>query len=80
MLVQSLVIIWYAQHGCHSDDVALRREAQPWYEAKTEPSFVDMIVKLRKAVIATRFSAVSPGQTDPDLLRDYALACAAATA
>jgi hypothetical protein len=80
MLVQSLVIVWYAQYGYHPDDVAVRRQEQPWYEAKTEPSFEDMIAKLRKTLIAARFSAVRPGQTDPDLLRDYALACAAAAA
>jgi hypothetical protein len=80
MLVQSLVIVWYAQHGYHPDDVTSRRQAQPWYETKTEPSFEDMLAKLRRTLIAARFSAVHPGQTDPDLLRDYALACAAAAA
>jgi hypothetical protein len=80
MLVQSLVIVWYAVHGYHPDDVLLRRQQQPWYETKTEPSFEDMLVKLRKTLIAARFSTVRPGQTDPDLLRDYALACAAAAA
>jgi hypothetical protein len=80
MLVQSLVIVWYALSGYHPDDVAVRRQEQPWYEAKTEPSFEDMIAKLRKTLIAARFSVVRPGQTDPDLLRDYALACAAAAA
>jgi hypothetical protein len=39
-----------------------------------------MILKLRKTLIAARFSPVAPGQPDPDLLRDYALACAAAAA
>jgi hypothetical protein len=80
MLVQSLVIIWYAQYGYHRDDVTLRRQSEPWYDTKTEPSFEDMLAKLRKTLIAARFSAVSPGQTVPDLLRDYALACAAAAA
>jgi hypothetical protein len=80
MLVQSLVIVWYAVHGYHPDDVTLRRQAQPWYETKTEPSFEDMLGKLRKTLIAARFSTVRPGQTDPDLLRDYAVACAAAAA
>jgi hypothetical protein len=80
MLVQSLVIVWYAVSGCHPGDVVLRRQAEPWYGAKTEPSFEDMLVKLRKALIAARFSAVHPGQTGPDILRDYALACAAAAA
>ncbi len=80
MLIQSMVIVWYALSGYHPDDVTVRRREQPWYEAKSEPSFEDMIGKLRKTLIATRFSVVSPGQTDPELLRDYALACAAAAA
>jgi hypothetical protein len=80
MLTQSLVIIWYTLSGHHPDDVVIRRQAQPWYDAKTEPSFEDMLTKLRKALIAARFSAANPGQADPDILRDYALACAAAAA
>jgi hypothetical protein len=80
MLVQSLVICWYALYGHHPEDVAARRLAEPWYERKSEPSFEDMIAKLRRTLIAARFTAVRPGQTDPDLLRDYALACAAAAA
>lgn len=80
MLTQSLVIIWYTVYGYQPDDVALRRQAEPWYDAKTEPSFQDMLTKLRKTLIAARFSAVRPGQTDPEILRDYALACAAAAA
>jgi DDE superfamily endonuclease len=80
MLVQSLVILWYAVSGHHPEDVTARRSAEPWYGAKTEPSFEDMITKLRKALIAARFSAVRPGQPDPEILRDYALACAAAAA
>ena len=80
MLVQSMVIVWYALHGYHPDDVTDRRQTEPWYDAKTEPSFQDMLLKLRKTLIAARFSTVRPGQTDPDLLRDYALACAAAAA
>jgi DDE superfamily endonuclease len=80
MLVQSMVIVWYALSGYHPDDVTDRRRVEPWYDAKTEPSFEDMILKLRKTLIAARFSVVRPGQTDPDLLRDYALACAAAAA
>jgi hypothetical protein len=78
MLVQSLVIVWYAVSGYHPDDVDLRRQAEPWYDLKTEPSFEDMLTKLRKAVIAARFSGIRPGQPDPEILRDYALACAAA--
>jgi DDE superfamily endonuclease len=80
MLVQTLVIVWYTVAGYHPDDVDLRRQAEPWYELKAEPSFEDMLTKLRKSIIAARFSAVRPGQVDPEILRDYALACAAAAA
>ena len=80
MIIQSLVIVWYATAGYHPDDTLARRLAQPWYRTKTEPSFEDMINKLRKALIVARFTPTSPGQPDPDLLHDYALACAAAAA
>ena len=80
MLIQSLVVIWYALHGHHPDDALARRLAQPWYPIKTEPSFEDMITKLRKTLIVARFTPTSPGQPNPDLLHDYALACAAAAA
>ncbi len=80
MLMQSMVICWYALHGHHPKDVVARRLAEPWYDSKAEPSFEDMIVKLRRTLIAARFTVVRPGQIDPDLLRDYALACAAAAA
>jgi hypothetical protein len=39
-----------------------------------------MITKLRKTLIVARFTRASPAQTNPDLLHDYALACAAAAA
>jgi hypothetical protein len=80
MLVQSLVIIWYTVSGYHPDDITARREAEPWYDSKNEPSFEDMITKLRKALIVARFSGPCPAQPDPQILRDYELACAAAAA
>ena len=80
MIIQSMVIAWYALYGYDPADVTDRAIAQPWYRTKTEPSFEDMITKLRKTLIATRFTPVTTGQPDPDLLHDYALACAAAAA
>jgi hypothetical protein len=67
MLIQSLVVVWYALHGHHPDDAHDRRLAQPWYRTKTEPSFEDMITKLRKTLIVARFTPVSPAQPNPDL-------------
>lgn len=80
MIIQSMVIVWYVQYGYDPADVTDRALAQPWYRTKTEPSFEDMLLKLRKTIIAARFTAATPGQPDPDLLHDYALACAAAAA
>jgi hypothetical protein len=80
MLIQSVVSVWYALYGHHPDDITARRSAEPWYHSKTEPSFEDMLAKLRRTLISARFTAVRPDQADPDLLRDYALACAAAAA
>jgi hypothetical protein len=80
MIVQSMIVVWYALYGYDPADVTDRAIAQPWYRTKTEPSFEDMILKLRKTIIAARFTTVTPGQPDPDLLHDYALACAAAAA
>jgi hypothetical protein len=57
-----------------------RRRAEPWYDAKTDQALEDMLLKLRKTLIAARFSVVRPGQSDPELLHDYALARAAAAA
>ena len=34
--VYSLVIIWYALHGHHRDDLDARRHAQPWYRHKDD--------------------------------------------
>jgi hypothetical protein len=80
MLIQSMVIIWYGPHGYHPGDITARRRAEPWYDTKTEPPFQDKLTKLRRTLIAARFTAVRPGQPNPDLLRDYASVCAAAAA
>jgi hypothetical protein len=79
-LVQTLVIIWYALSGYHPDDLTSRHAAEPWYDQKTEPAFEDMLAKLRRTLIAARFSAVTPDQANPNIIRDYQLACAAAAA
>lgn len=79
-LVQTLVILWYAISGYHPDDLTSRAAAEPWYPDKTEPAFEDMLAKLRRALIAARFSGTTPHRPDPNIIRDYQLACAAAAA
>ena len=79
-LTQTLVIVWYTLFGYHPDDLTARHAAEPWYPDKTEPAFEDMLAKLRRTLIAARFSATTPERPDPNIIRDYQLACAAAAA
>lgn len=80
LVVYSLVIVWYATVGYHPDDITARLAAQPWYDHKTEPAFEDMLIKLRRSLIAARITGVGAAQPDPDKYHDYALACAATAA
>jgi SRSO17 transposase len=56
----SILVMWYALHGHDQTDTAQRRAAAPWYTSKTEPSTLDMLVKLRRQIIAARFLPTSP--------------------
>jgi Transposase DDE domain len=60
LLCHSILILWYALHGHDHDDAAQRRASAPWYRTKTEPSTLDMLVKLRRQIIATRFMPTAP--------------------
>jgi hypothetical protein len=52
----SITVVWYTLRGHHPGDVADRRDRQPWYVTKSEPAFSDMAAKLRRVIIAARFS------------------------
>jgi SRSO17 transposase len=52
----TLTILWYALHGHHPADVAAHRARAPWYQTKANPSFADMLAKLRRAIVAAQFS------------------------
>jgi hypothetical protein len=56
----TILVAWYALHGNDHTDAAQRRASAPWYRSKTEPSTWDMLVKLRRQIIATRFLPASP--------------------
>lgn len=60
LLTQTLVIIWYALHGHEPGDIDHRRRATPWYTTKTEPSYEDMLIKLRRTLITARFHPTTP--------------------
>jgi len=80
MLIHTLVICWYARHGHHGNDIARRREAQPWYTAKTEPAFEDMLTSLRRVMITARISAGSQASPTPQQIQDVLTAWHAAAA
>ena len=65
LLVHTLVVIWYARCGYDRSDIKRRRAAEPWYPAKTEPAFEDMLTKLRRVLITARISRGSAAQPEP---------------
>ena len=80
LLVHTLIVIWYAGKATAPADVDDRRAAQPWYRTKTEPAFEDMLIKLRRTMIAARFRPHRPGQPEPGQIRVVLAAWDAATA
>ena len=65
----SVVTVWYALHGHAPDDVTSHRTRARWYTTKTEPSYDDMTVKLRRVIIAARFRGPCPEQATPQETR-----------
>jgi hypothetical protein len=74
----STVTVWYALHGHAPDDVATHRTRARWYTTKTEPSYDDMAIKLRRVIIAARFHHARPEQATPQETRAVLAAWAAA--
>jgi len=80
LLAHTLIVVWYARYGYDQADIDARRDDQPWYGDKTEPAFEDMLIKLRRTLIAARFSAAVPAQPTTDEIRAVTSAWAAAAA
>jgi hypothetical protein len=78
LICLSLVTIWYAAAGHAPADVAERRSRSRWYTTKTEPSFEDMTIKLRRVIIAARFRPQGHHQASPEQTRAVLAAWAAA--
>ncbi len=55
LICLSLTVLWYACAGHAPADAAEHRSRARWYTTKTEPSFDDMTVKLRRVIIAASF-------------------------
>ncbi len=73
LFCQSILVIWYAIAGHDQHDAAQRRSAAPWYRTKTEPSTLDMLVKLRRQIIATRFMPDTPRTATTQEIMDIQL-------
>jgi hypothetical protein len=80
LLTMSIIVVWYAGHGHHPADITTRRTHSPWYATKTEPSFEDMLSKLRRVLIAARYSPVRPAQPTTHEILEVTQAWAAAAA
>ena len=80
LFCHSILILWYALHGHAQDDAAQRRASAPWYQTKTEPSTLDMLIKLRRQIIAARFMPASPRPATTQEIIDVQQAWAQAAA
>ena len=80
LLTHTLIITWYARNGHHPARITARRHAQPWYHAKTEPAFEDMLSQLRRVLITARISKGSATHPTPEQTRAVQAAWHAAAA
>ena len=80
LLTCTLVITWYARHGHPRAGLTARRRAQPWYHAKTEPAFEDMLTQLRRVLITARISKGSAAHPTPEQTKAVLAAWHAAAA
>ena len=80
LFCHSILIVWYALHGHAHTDTADRRNSAPWYRSKTEPATLDMLVKLRRQIIAARFLPTSPRPATTQEIIEVQMAWAEAAA
>jgi hypothetical protein len=78
LYTQTVVIVWYHLAGHHPNVVRDRRDRAPWYTTKRHPSYLDMIVKLRRVLIAAQYQPEVSGQATPEEIRAVLLAWAQA--
>jgi hypothetical protein len=69
LLAYTVVITWYALTGHQPADTEEHRARARWYTTKTQPSFEDMIAKLRRVIIAHRFRGPRLHQPEPEEIR-----------
>jgi hypothetical protein len=80
LVLSTIAICWYATAGYHPDDVQRTRALAPWYRDKAQPSVSDMIVKLRRVLIAAQFQRTDPQPATPEEINILRLAWSDAAA
>ena len=80
LLTCTLIITWYTRHGHSPARITARRRAQPWYPAKTDPAFADMLTQLRRVLITARISRGSAAHPTPEQTKTVLAAWHAAAA
>jgi DDE superfamily endonuclease len=80
LYTQSIVIIWYHLAGHHPSVVRDRHSHAPWYATKACPSYLDMIVKLRRVLIVAQYQPEAARQPTHEEIRAVQLAWAQAAA
>ena len=80
LYTQSIVVVWYHLAGHHPSVVRDRLNRAPWYTTKRHPSHLDMIVKLRRVLIAAQYQPEVPDQPSHQEIRAVHLAWANASA
>ena len=78
--VQTLVVIWYHLAGHSPKVIAEHRNRARWYTTKTHPSYHDMLIKLRRVLIATQYRADQAPEPTPEQIQTIRLAWADAAA
>lgn len=71
-LCLSLTVLWYSLAGHEAADVERERRRRPWDRDKRCPSVQDMLVKLRRRLIAARFSDAMGSQASARKLNELA--------
>ncbi|MEV0113272.1 hypothetical protein AB0H77_08475 [Streptomyces sp. NPDC050844] len=58
----TITVLWCTLHDHHPAYITEARDRSPSYVTKTEPAFADMTAKLRRVIIAARFTGIVPDQ------------------
>jgi DDE superfamily endonuclease len=65
LITYTLVILRYTHSGHDPQQITDDRARRRWYTTKTEPSFEDMVIKLRRVIIAAHFPTQAPTSRNP---------------